>query len=246
MGAYSENHRSFARACRATAFTVSSLAPSTLVLALAPGPKLAVMNARVVGEAMRGYYDQRAGEYDDWWLGSGLFADRARPGWPEEVTALIDVLSALPPCRWLDVACGTGFLTQHLQGEVVALDQAPAMIDIVAARLPSARTVCGEAVPLPFENASFDRILTSHFYGHLLAPERDAFLTEARRVAPGLTVIDSALRHGVEPEESQQRTLNDGSQHPVYKRYFTAPQLATELGGGTILHDGHWFIAVAT
>jgi demethylmenaquinone methyltransferase/2-methoxy-6-polyprenyl-1,4-benzoquinol methylase len=202
------------------------------------------MNARVVGDAMRAYYDQRASEYDDWWLGSGLFAKRVRPGWPEEVTALIDVLSALTPCRWLDVACGTGFLTQHLQGEVVALDQAPAMIEIVSALLPSARTVCGDAVPLPFETASFDRILTSHFYGHLLAWERDAFLAEARRVAHGLIVIDSALRDDVEPEEWQQRTLNDGSQHQVYKRYFTGPQLAAELDGGTILHDGHWFVAV--
>lgn len=194
---------------------------------------------------MRGYYDQRAGEYDDWWLGTGLFAERVRPGWQDEVTSLIDVLSALTPCRWLDVACGTGFLTEYLQGEVVALDQAPAMIEIVSARLPGARTVCGDAVPLPFETASFDRILTSHFYGHLLHPERDAFLAEARRVARGLVVIDSALRDDVEPEEWQQRTLNDGSQHQVYKRYFTAPRLATELGGGTILHDGHWFVAIA-
>ena len=34
---------------------------------------------------MRAYYDARAGEYDDWWLGRGLFADRDRPGWHEEV-----------------------------------------------------------------------------------------------------------------------------------------------------------------
>lgn len=195
---------------------------------------------------MRVYYDQRAGEYDDWWLGTGLFAQRVRPGWPEEVTTIIDMLSALTPGRWLDVACGTGFLTQHLRGDVVALDQAPAMIDIVSARLPSARTVCGEAVPLPFADSTFDRILTSHFYGHLLGPERHAFLQEARRVAHGLVVIDSALREDVEPEEWQQRALNDGSQHRVYKRYFTAPQLAAELGGANTLHDGHWFVAVET
>jgi ubiquinone/menaquinone biosynthesis C-methylase UbiE len=203
------------------------------------------MNAnKVVDDTMRGYYDRRAGEYDDWWLGTGLFAERARPGWQEEVTALIDAVSGLAPARWLDVASGTGFLTQHLRGAVVALDQAPGMIDIVSARVPSARTVCGEAVPLPFADASFDGILTSHFYGHLRGPERDAFLKEARRVARRLVVIDSALREDVQPEEWQQRTLNDGSRHPVYKRYFTASQLAAELGGGSILYDGHWFVAV--
>jgi demethylmenaquinone methyltransferase/2-methoxy-6-polyprenyl-1,4-benzoquinol methylase len=202
------------------------------------------MSARVVDDAMRAYYEQRAGEYDDWWLGTGLFAERVRPGWSEDVAALVDVVSGLPRCRWLDVACGTGFLTRHLRGEVVALDQAPAMIDIVSARVPGAQTVCGEAVPLPFADGTFDRVFTSHFYGHLLPEERDVFLSEARRVADGLVVIDSALRDDVEPEQWQPRALTDGSQHLVYKRFFTGPQLASELEGGTILHEGRWFVAV--
>ena len=28
---------------------------------------------------MKAYYDRRAPEYDDWWLGVGLYADRDRP-----------------------------------------------------------------------------------------------------------------------------------------------------------------------
>jgi demethylmenaquinone methyltransferase/2-methoxy-6-polyprenyl-1,4-benzoquinol methylase len=200
----------------------------------------------IVDETMRAYYEQRAREYDDWWLGTGLFAERVRPGWTREVAVLVDLVSQLAPSRWLDVACGTGFLTQHLRGEVVALDQAAGMIDIVAARVPQAQTVCGEAVPLPFTDGAFDHVLTSHFYGHLLAAEREVFVREARRVAGGLVVIDSALRPDVEPEQWQQRTLSDGSQHLVYKRFFTAAQLASELGGGTTLLDGHWFIVVET
>jgi hypothetical protein len=39
--------------------------------------------------------------------------------------------------------------------------------------------------------------------------------------------------------------LQDGSHHTVYKRYFTAEQLVAELGGGTVLHAGRWFIAVS-
>jgi hypothetical protein len=35
-----------------------------------------------------GDYDRRAPEYDDWYLGTGLFAARVRPGWHEEVEAL--------------------------------------------------------------------------------------------------------------------------------------------------------------
>jgi SAM-dependent methyltransferase len=117
---------------------------------------------------MRAYYQARAGEYDDWWLGRGLYADRDRPGWHEEVEELCEVVRGLAPGRVLDVACGTGFLTQHLRGEVAGLDQSPAMVAAAAERLPGARVVQGDAVPLPFAEGEFDRIFTGHFYGHLL------------------------------------------------------------------------------
>jgi ubiquinone/menaquinone biosynthesis C-methylase UbiE len=200
---------------------------------------------RVVDESMRRYYDQRAHEYDDWWLGRGLFAGRPRPGWPEEVDELVSVIGSLPPARTLDVACGTGMLTRHLPGEVVALDQSDAMVAVAGERMPEVRVVQGDAVPLPFDDGEFERIFTSHFYGHLLPQEREPFLDEARRVAPELVVVDSALREDVPPEEQQERVLNDGSRHTVDKRFFVPEELAAELGGGRVLHAGRWFVAVA-
>jgi hypothetical protein len=97
--------------------------------------------------ATAAYYDRRAGEYDEWYTGEGLFALRDRPGWDE-----------------------------------------------------------------------------------------------VRRVAGELVVVDSARRQGVDDEQSQERILNDGSRHRVYKRYFTGEQLATEIGGEAVL-DGAWFVA---
>jgi len=194
---------------------------------------------------MRAYYEARAGEYDDWWLGRGLYAERDRPGWHEEVERLCEVVAGLEPCRVLDVACGTGFLTRHLQGDVVGVDQSPAMVEVASARLPDARVVQGDAVPLPFADGAFDRVFTGHFYGHLLPDERERFVSEARRVARELVVVDSALHDGVDPEEWQERVLNDGTRHTVYKRYFRGAELADELGGGAVLHDGRWFVVVA-
>ena len=67
----------------------------------------------VVDDEMRAYYDRRAAEYDDWWLGTGRFAEQERPGWPAEVEQLVELIAGLEPARVLDVACGTGFLTRH-------------------------------------------------------------------------------------------------------------------------------------
>lgn len=198
-------------------------------------------------EAMRTYYAQRAPEYDDWWLGTGLFAERDRPGWAEEVAELVELVARLPPIAVLDVGCGTGFLTAHLKGEVTALDQSSEMLAIAATRIGrGGHVICGEAMPLPFFDGDFDFVFASHFYGHLRPAEREVFLAEARRVAPELVVVDSAMRDDTQPEEWQERVLSDGSVHRVYKRYFRAAELAEEVGGATVLHDGHWFVAVAT
>lgn len=193
---------------------------------------------------MKAYYDRRAQEYDEWYRGTGRFAERDRPGWDEELAALRLALEALPEARTLDVACGTGFLTRHLPGEVVGLDQSAAMLEEASRQAPRATFVQGDALSPPFEDAAFERVFTAHFYGHLDPAERDRFLREARRLAPELVVVDSALRPEVEPEEHQERILNDGSRWEVYKRYFSPGQLARELGGGETLFAGRWFVAV--
>lgn len=188
------------------------------------------------------YYERRAAEYDQWYLSQGAFAERERPGWEEDVARLIELVESLPAARTLDVACGTGFLTQHLGGYVVGLDQSPAMVAIAQARLPQGLAIVGDALRLVFADNAFDQVFTGHFYGHLSITEREAFLSEVRRVSRELVVVDAACRPGVEPEQWQERVLNDGSRHSVYKRYFTAAQLAEELGGEP-LFEGDWFVA---
>ena len=137
---------------------------------------------------MRAYYDRRAAEYDDWWLGTGLFAERQRPAWSQEVGRLVELVAGL--------------------------------------------------------DGEFDRVFTSHFYGHLLPRERKAFVREARRVGRRLVVADAALRPDVDAELWQERVLNDGSRHRVFKRFFAGPELAEELGGGAVLHEGDWFVVI--
>jgi demethylmenaquinone methyltransferase/2-methoxy-6-polyprenyl-1,4-benzoquinol methylase len=193
---------------------------------------------------MKEYYDTRAPEYDEWYLGTGLFADRDRPGWDAAVGALERDLAALSPMRTLDVACGTGFLTRHLRGEVTGLDQSARMLAVAADRLPGVEFVQGDALALPFADNAFERVFTAHFYGHLQADERKRFLAEVFRVARQLVVVDAATRPDQAPEQWQARVLNDGSEFEVYKRYFDSAALAAELGGGAVFHETDWFVGV--
>ena len=192
---------------------------------------------------MKAYYDRRAPEYDDWWLGRGLYADRERPGWEDELRVLEGAIRDLPPVRTLDVACGTGFLTRHLRGDVVGLDASERMLEVAREQAPRARFEHGDALSLPFEDAAFDRVFTSYFYCHLEDGERERFLAEARRVASELVVVASIRGDGDEPERWEDRRLKDGSEWQVYKRVFEGPDLAAELEG-EVVFKGRWFVVV--
>ncbi len=190
------------------------------------------------------YYDRRASEYDDWYLGRGGFAARERPGFADELERVVRTLERLPPARTLDVACGTAFLTRHVRGTITGLDQSRRMLAIARERLPGATLVEGDGLALPFEADAFDRVFTGHFYGHLDAAQRARFLAEARRVAPELVVVDASRAHAEVDEEWSRRILDDGSAWEVYKRYFTPDSLVAELGGGNVLYAGAWFVVV--
>jgi ubiquinone/menaquinone biosynthesis C-methylase UbiE len=192
---------------------------------------------------VKAYYDRRAPEYDDWSLRRGRWAGVEPDGWREELDALGNVLELLTPARTLDVACGTGFMTRRLRGHVTALDQSPRMLELARDRLPRVRLVQGDALALPFPERSFDRVVTMSFYGHLEEDDRARFLAEARRVAEELVVVDTSRAHSPVDEEWQARVL-DGSEWSVFKRYFTSGAFVEELGGGDVLHDGRWFVAV--
>ena len=194
---------------------------------------------------MKAYYEARAREYDDFWLGQGLHAERTRPGWHQARDELARWVADLPPARTLDVACGTGFMTRHLRGDVVGLDQSTSMLDVAREQAPNAEYVVGDALALPFDDGSFDRLFASYFYCHLEKEDRLRFLAESRRVARELVVVASVLTESREPERWEERKLKDGSSWQVYKRVFAPDDLAEELRG-RVLHANTYFVMVAS
>jgi SAM-dependent methyltransferase len=185
-------------------------------------------------ERQKRYYHLRAGEYD-------------RSAWDaetDEVGRLLDVIAGLGPARTLDVGCGTGFLSQHLPGKLTLLDASDDMLAIAGARVPHAAVVHADALPLPFPTGAFERVFSSHFYDHLRPAERRAFLAEARRVAPEFVLVQQ--RGDAHREGPEQRTLEDGTSHEIYKTLFTADSLLAELGGGELLYEGPVFLVVTS
>ena len=180
------------------------------------------------------YYHLRAREYDRgaWEPETAEHAD--------EVRRLVEAIATLPSARTLDVGCGTGFLSQHVRGELTLLDASEDMLAIALGRMPHARPVRAEAPPLPFQDGAFERVFSSHFYDHLFPAERLRFLEEAARVAPELVLVQQ--RGDAHREGPEQRTLEDGTSHEIYKVLFTADSLLAELSGGELLYEGSLFL----
>jgi ubiquinone/menaquinone biosynthesis C-methylase UbiE len=190
---------------------------------------------------VKAYYHARAREYDDWWLGHNLYADKHRPGWDEERAQLERWIEDLQPRHTLDVACGTGFMTRRLRGDVTGLDQSDAMLDVAREQVPGVTFVQGDALELPFDDGAFERIFSSYFYCHLEEDDRVRFLAEARRVAPELVIVGSRLQSDEQAERWDERVLKDGTRWRVFKRIFDPEALARELDG-RVLHQSHYFV----
>ena len=87
----------------------------------------------------------------------------------------------------LDVACGTGNATipaAKAGARVTGLDFAPALLAIARERAADAMVeidfVEGDAQELPFEDASFDRVVS--VFGHMFAPDQERTAAEMKRV----------------------------------------------------------------
>src|SRR2546423_6784610 len=118
------------------------------------------------------------------------------------------------------------------------------MIAVAEEQAPDATYVQGDGLELPFEDGSFERVFTSHFYGHLEEDDRERFVAEARRLAPELVVFDAALHGGEQRYEWQERALKGGTTWAVYKRFFTGEGLLAQLRGGEVLFARRWVLLV--
>ena len=99
-----------------------------------------------------------------------------------------------PPGVALDVGCGTGVLAARLADagfDVVGVDPSDGMLAQLRARAPRVRAVHGSGSALPFEDASFDLVLSVATLHHIADPDdvRATLAEMVRVVKPSGRVV---------------------------------------------------------
>jgi ubiquinone/menaquinone biosynthesis C-methylase UbiE len=106
--------------------------------------------------------------------------------------AVLRSIAAKPEHSILDVGCGTGTMLSRLPGnQRIGIDLSRFMVNRARERLGSSvQVLLGDAEELPFPTASFDRVIASSLFSHVLHPDRVA--AELKRVLkPGGRIVVS-------------------------------------------------------
>jgi len=104
------------------------------------------------------------------------------------------VLAHCPRGDGLDVGCGTGVLAERLAGagyQMVGVDPSAGMLEILESRTPLVRPVHASGTSLPFDDDSFDLVLTVAVMHHIADPEdvRQTLAEMIRVVKPSGRVL---------------------------------------------------------
>ena len=141
------------------------------------------------------------------------------------------------PLRVLDVACGTGRTLAQLartlpDAAVTGLDLSPWYLDVARGRLPpGASLVAGNAEDMPFDDGSFDAVLSVYLFHELPRNARRRVMAEMRRVLrPGglLVIADSVQRSDAADIAAFLERFQAELHEPFYRDYI-GDDLATAL-----------------
>ena len=208
-----------------------------MVKAPRQGKILMVTDDKIIREMMS-YYDERAEEYDEIYLGKShttIDADVYR----KDVAKVSEMVSRFGKGHLIDIACGAGFWLPNYArncNQITFLDQSVRMLSKCKDRVEElgladiSSFIQGDFLDIKLEASQYDCALVGFLLGHLTLEQEKTFfrkLGENLKANPQLMFIESAWnkrrQRYQEKEGVQERVLNNGRIFRVYKRYFDKP-----------------------
>jgi demethylmenaquinone methyltransferase/2-methoxy-6-polyprenyl-1,4-benzoquinol methylase len=190
------------------------------------------------------YYRARAGEYDQWFYRQGRY-DRGpeiNRRWFAEAETVVQALDRFRPTgSVLELACGTGIWTEQLlrhATELTAVDASPEALEIHRQKLQSSKVTYVEADLFTWKpDRQYDVVFFGFWLSHVPPSRFGEFwaLVDRALVPDGrFFLVDSADPTPATPsvqvdEHRSLRTLADGRQFEVVKRWYEPAGLARDL-----------------
>lgn len=164
-------------------------------------------------EIIKEYYNDLASEYDKDRFDNtyGQYIDR------QEKKIIRKLLKNNRKDKTLDLACGTG---RFLEFAGYGVDISPQMLREAQKKHPDCELFEASALHTPFEDASFETILSFHLIMHLDADTTSQFLKEARRLLKqgGKLIFDFPSKHRrklVNYKSDNWHAANDFTPHEI-------------------------------
>ena len=187
-------------------------------------------------KSMNEYYNERAAEFDEiYTLGKPPGAVTDPELYMEEARSLGQLVREHCRGSVLDIPCGTGYWLQFYAANcssITLVDQSENMLGegrekaLAHGDEPITRVMMSDALEVPLEDRSFDTVLVGFFLSHVTDSQMGPFLHRLRNAlkpSGRVLIMDSSWTRyrGSRPREGTTvRTLNDGRQFEIYKRYF--------------------------
>ncbi|MFZ3385873.1 MAG: class I SAM-dependent methyltransferase [Candidatus Hydromicrobium sp.] len=183
---------------------------------------------------MMDYYDERAGEYDEIYIGKGP-ASLKKDSYFKDVEEVSKLLTGFGKGKIIDIGCGTGFWFPKYAkrySDFTFLDQSKKMLEECKKRVESlgylnkSKFVQMNALDLVLDT-KFDSAIIGFLLSHFTDKQERRFFSLLKGILSDngtFLVLDSTWtdeRKKVRTkEEIQERKLNDGRLFKIYKKYF--------------------------
>jgi ubiquinone/menaquinone biosynthesis C-methylase UbiE len=181
------------------------------------------------------YYDERAEEYEEIYLGKG-HATIDPDVYKKDVAKAYEMVSRFGKGHLIDIACGTGFWLPGYSrncNQITFLDQSERMLSKCRDRVEElglteiSRFIKGDFLDANLGTSEYDCALVGFLLSHLTFQQETVFfrsLGVILKTDPQLMLIDSVWNERRqqyrEKEGAQERILSDGRTFKIYKRYF--------------------------